>query len=138
MKREANRVCCARTAIGERRTKTAMLNKMTGSTISGARFLSWRHIAQSDAASAARARGSLADQFQTGAIERRDQLHQRIDITPDHTVACLHALHSRDRQPAALGQLMLIDPKQGTCRTQLGSCDHPLRQESRTIANSCI
>jgi len=106
---------------------------MTGSTISGARFLSWQHIPQADAASAARAGCSLTDQFQTGAIERRNQLHQGIDVAPDHTVACLHALHRRDGQPAALGQLTLIDPKQGTGCTQLGSCDHVLKPKIPSV-----
>jgi hypothetical protein len=92
--------------------------------MSGARFLSCRRFSQPDTAPAARGRCSLTDQFQTGALKCRNQLHQGIDIATDNTIACLHALHGRHRKAAEVGQLTLIDPQQSTGGAQLGSCYH--------------
>ena len=41
-------------------------------------------------------------------IKRRNQLHQRIDIAPDHALARFHALNGWKRKPSLLGQLALV------------------------------
>ena len=58
------------------------------------------------------------------ALERPDQLHQRIDVAADHAVARLHALDRRNRQAAQIGELALIDAEKRAGGPKLTGGDH--------------
>jgi hypothetical protein len=60
------------------------------------------------------ARGIIGDEFDAQGIERTDELHERVNIAPDHTLARFHALDSRQRQPGCFGKPALIDAKKRT------------------------
>ena len=76
------------------------------------------------AAAAGLARRALPDQLDAGAVERADELHQRIDIAADDALARLHALDRRHRQAALRGELALVDAEEGAGGAQLCSGDH--------------
>src|SRR4051812_43735018 len=66
----------------------------------------------------------LSDQFDAGRVERRDELHQRIDISADHPFAGFHPLDRRHREAGQLRQLSLIEAGQSASRSELGSSNH--------------
>ena len=53
-------------------------------------------LAQPHAAPTCRAVRAVGDQYDPEFIERADQLHERVDIAANDTVAGFHALNSRD------------------------------------------
>jgi len=55
------------------------------------------------------ARRIIGDQFDTQGIERANELHEGIDIAPNDSLACLHALYGRKRQPRCFRELSLIN-----------------------------
>src|SRR6185312_16176348 len=71
---------------------------------------------ETDATAAAVTCGSLADEFHPCAVERGDQLHQRIDIASNDPVARFHALDGRDRESGEDGERALIDTEEGARR----------------------
>ena len=58
------------------------------------------------------------------AVERRDQLHQRLDVAADHAVARLHALDGRQRETRSLREGALIDSGERAGGAQLSRRDH--------------
>jgi hypothetical protein len=70
------------------------------------------------------ARSPLADQLDAGAVERGDELHERIDIAADDAFARLHALDGRHRQAALRSEFALVDAEKGARGAQLCSGDH--------------
>src|SRR3954463_8279482 len=54
-------------------------------------------LLQADAAATRVARRALVDEIDAEAIERGDELHQGLDVAPDHPVARLHALDGGQR-----------------------------------------
>ena len=63
--------------------------------------------------------------FDAEAIERRDQLHQRLDVAADHAVARFHALDGGQGQARrAFGQRALVDSGEGPGGPQLARRDH--------------
>ena len=73
-----------------------------------------------DAVSSARpADGVIADELDANTGERRDELHERVDVAADHVLARLHTLDRRHGQARQLGELSLVDTQEGTRRPQL-------------------
>ena len=91
---------------------------------SGPREIPGRYALEPNSAPAARAELSLADQLDTGTLERIDQFHHRVQIAPDLAVTALHPLNGRQRQARSLGQTALVEPQQGPCGSNLGGCNH--------------
>jgi hypothetical protein len=56
--------------------------------------------------------GALADQFDARRRQCVDELHQRIDISPDDSLARFHALDGGQRETRALGEIALVDLEQ--------------------------
>ena len=54
----------------------------------------------------------LRNQFDAGCFQRRDELHQGIDIAADHTSACLHTLDGREGEAAEAGKRALVDAEE--------------------------
>jgi hypothetical protein len=67
---------------------------------------------------------ALCDELDAGCIQGGHELRERIDVAANDAVACLHALNGRERQSSELGQLSLVDSKQGSSASQLGGCNH--------------
>src|SRR5262245_39060253 len=85
---------------------------------------SWRRTFESDTAAAAVADSVVGDQLDAGGIERRHQLHQRVDVAANDAVARLHALDGGKRQPRPLGERSLIDPEKRARGSELATGDH--------------
>jgi hypothetical protein len=68
----------------------------------------------------------VADEFNSQGIERRDELHQGIDIAADDTFARFHALNGRQGKTSRLSELALIDAEDGAASAQLASSNHGL------------
>jgi hypothetical protein len=100
---------------------------MTRSRLRGARAL------ESDSSSRALARGVLTDQFDTGCVECRDDLGQRVDDAAYVACTRLHALDGGQGHSGLLRQRFLIHPGQGTSRSKLGGSDHD-RDSGKTIS----
>jgi hypothetical protein len=66
---------------------------------------------------------TFSDQLDAGGFERLDQLHERVDIAADHSPAPFHPLDRRQRQAGQLGQLALVDTKEGARSAQLRGCN---------------
>src|SRR5258705_6995997 len=81
---------------------------------------------QADTAAAALARRTFVDQFDAQPLERRNQLHQRLDVAADHPIARLHALDRGQRKTRGLGQLALVDTREGARGAQLPGGDHAI------------
>src|SRR6185437_12583388 len=79
---------------------------------------------ETDATAAALAGGSLADELHPRPVQRGDQLHQRIDVAPNDTLARFHALDGRDREAGQAGERTLIDAEEGARRSKLRSRNH--------------
>ena len=58
------------------------------------------------------------------ASRAANELHERIDIAPDHAVTCFHPLDGRQRKPGRFGELPLVYSKKGAAGAQLPGCDH--------------
>jgi hypothetical protein len=76
-------------------------------------------LPQSHASASARTRNARIDQLDPGTLECCNQLHQRIDVSPDHTVAGFHALNRRNRKVCLFGHLPLIDIQKRTSGPEL-------------------
>ena len=63
-------------------------------------------------APASLAGGALADQFDTGGVERPDELFERIDIAANDRLARFHALDGGQREAGEFRELPLIDLQQ--------------------------
>ena len=61
------------------------------------------------AAPAAVAVRPIVDQFYAGILERGDQLHQRIDVAPDHRLTRFHPLNGWRRKPRQLREPPLVE-----------------------------
>jgi hypothetical protein len=81
-------------------------------------------LAQANAAAAIFAADVLADQFHAGAIERVDDLGQRIHHATDVASGGFHPLDGRQRHAGQLGQGFLIYPEQRTRGPHLERRDH--------------
>jgi hypothetical protein len=55
---------------------------------------------------------SFPDQFDACGRKRIDELHQRVDISPDDPLARFHALDRGQRETRALGEFALVDLQQ--------------------------
>jgi len=86
--------------------------------------MSRRRPLEPDAAPAAMARRMIGNQLDAERIEGRDEFHQRIDIAPDHAIACFHPLDGRQRKPGRLRQLALVYPENGARGPELPGSDH--------------
>jgi hypothetical protein len=69
---------------------------------------------------------SFPDQFDACGRKRIDELHQRVDISPDDPLARFHALDRGQRETRALGEFALIDLEQRPCGPHLSSGYHVL------------
>jgi hypothetical protein len=69
---------------------------------------------------------SFPDQFDARGRKRIDELHQRVDISPDDPLARFHALDRGERETGALGEFALIDLQQRPCGPHLSSGYHVL------------
>src|SRR6516162_16654 len=69
---------------------------------------------------------AFADQFDARGRKRVDELHQRVDISPDDPLARFHALDGGQRKTRALGEFALIDLQQRACSPHLRSSYHVL------------
>jgi hypothetical protein len=87
-------------------------------------FVSLADGFQPHAAAAASAHATIVDQFDATRFQRRDQLHQRVDVATNHILARLHPLNGRHREAAKVGQLALINAEQRPCGAQLRGGDH--------------
>src|SRR5258705_6675448 len=83
-----------------------------------------RPFLQPDAAAAGFARRALVDELDPKAVERGDQLHQRLHIAADYAVARFHALDRGQRKPRGLGERPLIDAGERPGGPQLSRRDH--------------
>src|ERR1043166_5054160 len=83
-----------------------------------------RRHPQTHAAAAGLAYRALVDQLDAGAVQRGDQLHQRLDVAADHAVARLHALYGGQREARRLGERRLVEAGERACGTQLARGDH--------------
>src|ERR1051325_11903594 len=83
-----------------------------------------RRPPQTHAAAAALAYRALVDQLDTGAVQRGDQLHQRLDVAADHAVARLHALDGGQREARRFGERCLVEARKGPRGAQLARGDH--------------
>src|SRR5207237_716050 len=64
---------------------------------------------EAHAAAAGLARRAFVDELDARALERGDQLHQRLDVAADHAVARLHALDGGQREARRLGERRLVE-----------------------------
>src|SRR6266567_8604237 len=96
-------------------------------------------LPQADTSAATRARDARIDQFDPRSIKRGNQLHQRIDIAPDHTVAGLHALDRWYRKVRQPGHLPLIDIQERARSPELIGSNHECQfsQSERNIIIPC-
>jgi hypothetical protein len=69
---------------------------------------------------------SFPDQFDACGRKRIDELHQRVDISPDDPLARFHALDRGQRETRALGEFALIDLEQRPRGPHLSSSYHVL------------
>jgi hypothetical protein len=69
---------------------------------------------------------SFPDQLDARSRKRIDELHQRVDISPDDSLARFHALDRGQRETGALGEFALIDLQQRPGRPHLSSGYHVL------------
>jgi hypothetical protein len=69
---------------------------------------------------------SFPDQFDACGRKRIDELHQRVDISPDDPLARFHALDRGQRETGALGEFALIDLEQRPRSPHLSSSYHVL------------
>ena len=79
---------------------------------------------QPHAAAAAVAGRVVGDELDAERVERRDKLHQRIDIAADHALAGFHALDGRQRQAGQFSKRALIDAEDCSGGAQLARSDH--------------
>src|SRR5260221_6550251 len=83
-------------------------------------------LAEPDAPAAGRTRSPRIDQLDAGVLKRGDQLHQRIDVGPDHAVAGFHALNGGNGKVSQVGCLPLIDIQEGAGGPELVGRDHEI------------
>src|SRR5215831_4072909 len=69
---------------------------------------------------------AFPDQFDARRRKRIDELHQRVDISPDDPLARFHALDRGQRETGALGEFALIDLQQRPRGPHLRPCYHVL------------
>src|SRR5215471_5282978 len=69
---------------------------------------------------------AFPDQFDARNRKRVDELHQRVDISPDDPFARFHALDRGQRETRALGEFALIDLQQRPRGPHLRPCYHVL------------
>ena len=71
---------------------------------------------QPHAATAVAAGFTLGDQLDARRLDGTDQLYERVDRSPDHTVARLHALDCGQGQPRCVREGALVNSEEGPCR----------------------
>jgi hypothetical protein len=83
-------------------------------------------VPESDAPAPRRTWSARIDQFDPCVLKSGDQLHERIDVGPDDTIAGLHALNGRNREVCQIGSLPLIDIQQSASGPELIGGNHAL------------
>ena len=84
------------------------------------------------APTAARTRGIVADELDSGAIERLNDLHERVDDAPDVSFARFHPLDGRQGYTREFSERSLIDSEERTITAIDGNTltlDAPLEHE---------
>jgi hypothetical protein len=71
-----------------------------------------------------RAGSSRIDQLDARILESRNQLHERIHIRPDDSLAGLHALYGRYGKVGQISNLTLIEIQERACGPKLISSNH--------------
>jgi hypothetical protein len=84
-------------------------------------------LPQPYASIASRARNPRIDQLDPRIFKRCQQLHQGIDVGPDHAVAGFHALNGRNRKVCQIGHLPLIDAQERASGPELIGGNHGRR-----------
>jgi hypothetical protein len=94
-----------------------------------------RSRAEPHAAASSLTHRPFADQFDPGSGERRDHLHERVDVAADYPLARLHPLNGRQRKPCQIGQGALVDAQKGARGAQLRGRNNgpPVRSFRSTI-----
>jgi len=81
-------------------------------------------LAESHAAASSHTRHARIDQLDARILKRGNQLHERIDVAADHTVAGFHALDRRNRKVCQIGRLPLIDVQERAGGPELIGSNH--------------
>jgi hypothetical protein len=84
-------------------------------------------LAEPHAAASGRTGSARIDQLDPGALERGNQLHERIDVGPDKAVTGFHALDRRNRKLSQPGHLPLIDVQERASGPELMGGNHEWR-----------
>src|SRR5215472_6285340 len=88
-------------------TASAAVEMSTAAHASARSTISYSPVRPTGAADRA-----FPDQFDARGRKRIDELHQRVDISPDDSLARFHALDRGQRETRALGEFALIDLQQ--------------------------
>src|SRR6266404_554812 len=94
-------------------------------------------LPQPHASATIRARDARTDQFDARFIKRGNQLHQRIDIAADHTIAGFHALDRGYRKVRQISHLPLIDIQERARSPELMGRDHEYRFSQSNMLTPC-
>src|SRR5688572_24034761 len=89
--------------------------------------LSSASLLQANAAAAVLARRAFVDQLDAEALQRRNELHQRLDVAAHHAVARFHALDRGQGKARRLGEGALVDAGEGAGGAQLARGNHEKR-----------